>query len=136
MIRRRFRFASALLVLAAVALAAAAPVLAQAGPGSGVPSLTDDLGSWAALVGIGLPALVALLQREHWGGVVNSVIFGAACVAASVVYGVIKFGSHFTWAHWEGTLLAIVVWGLATYKLYWRPSGQVAALRGVPPAKK
>lgn len=95
-------------------------------------NITDDLGSWAALVGIGLPALVALLQREKFGDTINGIIFGVACVVASLVYGWIKFGDNLTWAHWEGTLLAIVVWGIATFKLYWKPSAMVAKLRAIP----
>lgn len=95
-------------------------------------NITDDLGSWAALVGIGLPALVALIQQAHWSKTVNALVFGAACAVASVVYGWIKFGSDFSWAHWQGTLLAVVVWGIATYHLYWKPSDVVAKLRAVP----
>lgn len=95
-------------------------------------NITSDLGSWAALVGLGLPAVVALLQRTHWSSTVNAIIFGVACVAASVVYGWIRFGSNFTWAHWQGSLLAIVVWGMATYHLYWKPSGIAEKLRAVP----
>jgi len=100
------------------------------------PPITDDLGNWAALVGILLPALVALLQRAKWGSLINGIIFGAACVIASVIYGWIKYGSNFTWAHWEAALLAIVIWGLGTFHLYWKPSGQVDALRAVPQTKK
>lgn len=95
-------------------------------------NFTDDLGSWAALVGILLPALVALLQREHWGDTVNAIIFGAACVIASVIFGWIKYGDNFTWAHWEGSLLAIVAWGIGTYKLYWKPSLIAAKARAFP----
>jgi hypothetical protein len=95
-------------------------------------NLTEDLASWAALVGIGLPALVALLQRDHWGSTVNAIIFGVSVVAASVVYGWIKFGDNFSWVHWESTLLAIVVWGLGTYKLYWKPSEITTKLRAIP----
>jgi len=95
-------------------------------------NITDDLGSWAALVGIGLPALVALLQRTHWSSTTNALVYGAGVVVASVVYGFIKFGGDFTWAHWQGTLLAIVVWGTATYHLYWKPSQVTDKLRAVP----
>lgn len=100
--------------------------------------ISNDLASWASLVGILLPALVALLQREHWGSTVNALIFGAACVIASVVYGWIKYGSNFTWAHWEATLLTIVVWGIGTYKLYWAPGDDsiVAKLRAIPGGNK
>lgn len=134
--RRRFwRTAVIAAVVAFAFLAAAGAALAQSpGASTSTPDLTDDLGSWAALVGIGLPALVALIQRDHFPDWVNAVIFGVAVVVASVVYGWIKFGSDFTWAHWQGTLLAIVVWGIATYKLYWNPGTQsvVRKLRALP----
>ena len=99
------------------------------------PDITDDLGSWAALVGIALPALVAVIQRDHWPSWVNAVIFGVATVVASAVYGFVRFGHDFTWAHWQGTLLAIVVWGIGTYKLYWNPGARsiVRKLRAFPP---
>lgn len=122
--------------LAAVFALTFVAVAAAQSPGASTdtPDITDDLGSWAALVGIALPALVAVIQREHFPDWVNALIFGAAVVVASAVYGFIRFGSDFTWAHWQGTLLAIVVWGIATYKLYWRPGTQsvVAKLRAFP----
>ena len=99
-------------------------------------SITSDLGSWAAIVGILLPLLVALLQRDHWGSTVNGIIFGVACAVAAVVYGWIRYRDNFSWKIWEEALLAIIVWGLATYHLYWKPSGQVAAARAIPPTNK
>lgn len=131
---RRLVLVSALLVLVALVVASAA----SAATGDSTPSLTDDLGSWAALVGIALPAMIAILQRDHWPDWVNAVIFGVACVVASVVYGFIRFGSDFTWAHWEATLLAVVVWGIATYKSFWRPgtNSVVNKLRSFPPPNK
>lgn len=97
--------------------------------------LTEDLGSWAALVGILLPALVALLQRDHWGPTVNGIIFGVACAVASVIYGLIKFGSDLTWARWQEVLLAVITWGIATYHLYWKPSEISTKLRAIPQNK-
>lgn len=120
---RRRLFVLGLVALAALALAGIAAAQ-EPGAASDTPDLTDDLGSWAALVGIALPPLVALLQRTHFPDWVNAVIFGVAVVIASVVYGFIRFGDDFSWAHWQGTLLAIVVWGIATYKLYWAPGTQ------------
>lgn len=94
--------------------------------------ITDSLSSWAAIIGILLPALVALLQRVHFSPQWNAIIFGAAVVVASVVYGWLKFGDDFTWKIWEEVLLAILTWGIATYHTYWKPSGQVDSLRKVP----
>lgn len=135
----RLRLA-ALVALAALWALVFAGVALAASPGAATdtPDITDDLGSWAALVGIGLPALVALLQRDGFGSTVNAIIFGVATVLASVVYGFIKYGSDLSWAHWQGTLLAIVVWGIATYRLYWKPSQITEKLRALPlpPPKK
>lgn len=136
--RRRFMVRLAIMLAAAALIAlAVAGVAAAASPGAATdtPDLTDDLGSWAALVGIGLPALTAILQRDHWPGWVNATIFGVAVVAASVVYGAVKYGHDFTWAHWEGSLLAIVVWGIFTYRLYWHGGANsiVTRLRAIPP---
>jgi hypothetical protein len=123
------------LVVFALALVGVLTVAGSAlavGGNPAVRSVTDDLGSYASLVGIVLPALVALLQRDGWGSAVNGAIFGFACVVASVVYGWIKFGGDFSWAHWESTLLAVVVWGLATYHLFWKPSTLSTKLRALP----
>jgi hypothetical protein len=129
---RRFILIAALAMLAALAFAGSA--LAQGIPQDHTPTLTDDLGSWAALVGIVLPPLAALLQRDHWPDWVNSVIFAAAVIVASVVYGIVRFGDSFTWTAWEGTLLAVVVWGIFTYKTFWRPgtSSVIAKVRAIP----
>ena len=103
------------------------------------PNLTDDLGSWAALVGILLPLAAAYIQKLSWGdevktNMVNGAIFAAAVVATSFVYALIKF-DPWSWDHWQGTLLAIIVWGIATYKTFWKPSGHVDALRAKGPVK-
>ncbi len=95
-------------------------------------NITTDLASWAAVVGVLLPMLVALLQREHWGSTVNGVIFGVAVVVAAVIYQFVKIG-HWDWRQWEGELLAIITWSVATFHLYWQPSGQIAAARAIPP---
>jgi len=130
---KRIALASAFAVLFMLGFASAA--YAQSGGGIAQPStgtITGDLASWAALVGIGLPAVVALLQRDHFGSTWNAVLFGIAVVVASVVYAYIKYSNDFTWAHWEASLLTIVVWGIATYKLYWKPSGITSKARAVP----
>ena len=124
--------ASVLGTLAVLLILVPAALAASPGAATDTLDITDDLGSWAALVGIALPALVALLQRTHWTSVTNALVFAAAVVIASVVYGFVRFGGDFSWAHWQGTLLAIVVWGIATYRLYWKPSQIADKLRAVP----
>ena len=128
-----------LLAALGVALALAPLALAQgsAGAATDTPDITDDLGSWAALVGIFLPAIVALLQKVHWPAWVNALIFGVAVVVASIVYGYIRYGNDLSWAHWEGTLLAIVLWGLGTYHAYWSrgPASVATKLRQAGPIK-
>jgi len=131
----------ALFLVAAVLAALMLPVVAlaqgSAGAATDTPDITDDLGSWAALVGILLPAVVALLQKVSWPDWVNALVFGFAVVVASVVYGYIRYGSDLSWAHWEGTLLAIVLWGLATYHAYWKrgPESIATKLRQTGPIK-
>lgn len=97
-------------------------------------NITTDLASWAAILGIVLPMLVALLQRDHWSSTVNGVIFGVACVVASVVYAYAKYGGNFTWVHWESALLPVIVWGVALYHTYYKPAGITSALRAIPPS--
>jgi O-antigen/teichoic acid export membrane protein len=134
--RLLLRLALAVSAVALVALTCATLALAASpGASTDTPDLTDDLGSWAALVGIGLPAVVAVLQRAHWPDWANALVFGSAVVVASAVYGFVRFGHGFTWAHWQGSLLAIVVWGIGTYHLYWKRGGDnsvIAKLRAFP----
>lgn len=138
-IARRFALSLAFAALAALALSSVA--VAQGGApiaDPALPPLTDDLGSWAALVGIVLPALVALLQRATWPTWVRQLTFAVACAVAAAVYGWIRFGSDMDWHHWQGALLAIVTWGIATYHGLWnRGSNSVVdRLRGVPSRKR
>lgn len=99
-----------------------------------MPPVTDDLGQWAAIVGIVLPFLVALLQKASWGDpqrtkMINSGIFAAAVVVASIIYAAIKYSGDFSWARWEEVLLAMLVWGIATYHTFWNRSGYIEAAR-------
>lgn len=135
---RRRRFLWAILVAALFALVLSGVAMAQSpGASTDTPDITDSLGSWAALVGIALPPLAALVQRDHFPDWVNALIFAAAVVIASIVYGLIRFGDDWTWARWEGNLLAIVVWGIGMYKLYWNPGTQsvVRKARAFPGGK-
>lgn len=114
--------------LALVLLLVLAPAaLAGVGASTDTPDINDDLGSWAALVGIALPALTAVLQKVTWPSWVNAVVFAVAVVVASVVYGFIRFGGDLSWAHWEGSLLAIVVWGVGTYHTFWNPGNKATS---------
>jgi hypothetical protein len=140
---RRFtgRLVAFVFVIAAFCLMVAPFALAQAGSKNAdpaVPDITDDLGSWAAIIGILLPALVAILQKATWPSYINSLVFGAAVVVASVVYALIRF-DDFTWAHWQGTFLAVLTWGIATYKTFWHPANRtdtvVSKLRAAGPIK-
>lgn len=103
-------------------LSFAGVALAQDNPNKGTPDLTDDLGSWAAIVGILLPGIVALLQKATWPSYINAIIFAVACAVAALVYGYIRFGSDFSWTHWQGALLAIITWGVGTYHTFWKGS--------------
>ena len=140
MTRQLVRLVAVLGALSVGVLAFAPLALAQASAGAATdtPDITDDLGSWAALVGILLPAVVAVLQRAHWPSWVNALIFGVAVVIASIVYGFIKYGDNLSWAHWEGTLLAILLWGIATWHAYWKrgADGIGAKLRNFPSSGK
>jgi len=103
-----------------------------------LPPITDDAGSWAAIVGILLPFAAAFIQKIDWGdpqrtSMVNAAIFAACVVVASLVYAAIKY--DLTWAHWESSLLAVLVWGIATFHTYWRPAGFIEAARTAGPVK-
>jgi hypothetical protein len=101
--------------------------------GEGTVTGLSNAAQWAALVGVVMPPLVALIQKEHWSDFVNSIVFGAACIGASFLVAWLDHQSDWTWANWRTSVLTIVFAGLAMYKLYWKPAGTIElARRGGP----
>ena len=89
----------------------------------------DDLALWSAIVGLFLPFLVALIQQQKWPSWANALSFGAACFLASAITEWIRTGNDWSARDFFHTFLVIFTAAIASYKLYWKPSGQIDAAR-------
>lgn len=108
------------LVLALVLLVMPALALAQDGT---VINPSTDLGMWSLLVGVLLPGLVAVVQRQTWSNKTRVAVgVGASAVAA--------FGTTYLTegdALWDQgmlhafLLIAVAAW--ASYQSLWKASG-------------
>ena|ERR1051326_5258573 len=79
----------------------------------------NDLSLWAALVGMGLPFLVGLLQHWKWPSWVNAVVFAIACFVAAAVTEWVRNGTDWNATGYFHTFLVIAVAAIALYHLYW-----------------
>jgi hypothetical protein len=91
---------------------------------------------WSALVGIVLPQLVAYIQSAKWPPWLNALTFGAACLLAAAITEWLRNGSDWGSRGYFHTFLVIFFAGLATYHLYWKPSGHIDSARRVGSGKK
>jgi len=99
-------------------------------------SLGNDLTLWSALVGVVLPWLTALIQSASWPSWLNALSFGGACLIAAAITEWVRNGNDWGSGGYFHTFLVIFFAGLATYKLYWKPSGHIDAARQVGSGKK
>lgn len=93
----------------------------------------DSAITWAGLVGMTLPPVVAFLQDDGFSDKVNGVIFGLCAVGASLGLEFVRLNGHFNWQDWSEELLIIAGLAIAFYKTYWSPSGQISAVRNAGP---
>lgn len=86
----------------------------------------DHLTMWSALVGALLPALVALVNREHWPAWAK----GLTAVASSAVAGGVTawLSGDLTGATWLQSTLIVAGATLASYRLWWHPTGVAATI--------
>jgi hypothetical protein len=101
--------------------------------------LGNDAIQWAALTGIVLPPLAAIVQKEEWrrgddhfNSLMNAMIFGGCCIGAAFVVAYLD-QNGWNWDNWRQTLVTIVFAGIGMYKLYWKPSKAVSACRAAGP---
>jgi VIT1/CCC1 family predicted Fe2+/Mn2+ transporter len=88
--------------------------------------MSNNLAMWSALVGALLPALVAFVNREHWPAWAK----GLTAVASSVVAGGVTawLSDGFTGKTWLQSALIVVGAALASYRLWWHPTGVAPAI--------
>jgi len=118
---RLFWEVSCFLVFAALVLPVVA--LAQDAPGDGdVIDPNTDLGMWSLLVGVALPALVAIIERQtfpNWARVVIGL--ASSAVAAFVTTWLVEGDALWDQGMFHAFLLiAVASW--ASYQSFWKPT--------------
>lgn len=92
-------------------------------------SLNSLLIEVSALVGLGLPLLVAVVQRAHWPNWARVAVGAAACVVASVVTAASQHKLNFN--DWAASLLTIFLMTKTTYLAVWKPTGVASWIQAV-----
>lgn len=85
-----------------------------------------DLDMWSLLVGLALPALIAVVNRSHWPSWVRALV----AVATSVVAGggTAYLTGQLTAVTWVHAALVVAVAAVGSYRLWWHPSGIAPAI--------
>jgi hypothetical protein len=84
-------------------------------------SLNSLLVEVSALVGLGLPLLVAIVQREKWPNWVRTVVGVTAVLIASVVTAAAQHKLNVN--DWAASVLTIFLMTKTSYLAVWKPSG-------------
>ena len=84
--------------------------------------MTDPLVLWSTIVGFVLPPVLAVVMQANWRPEVKGLVAFAACLVAAT--GTTALQGHLG----DGTALTtsfllIFASAIATYRLYWRPTG-------------
>lgn len=80
-----------------------------------------DLDMWSLLVGVLLPALIAVVNRAHWVAWVKGVVAVASSALAGGVTAVLT--GQLTGGTWLHAALVVAVAAVAAYRLWWKPTG-------------
>jgi len=96
----------------------------------------SDLDMWALIVGALLPAVVAAVNRVNW----PSWLKGVVAIAVSIVAGGVTalLTGQLTGVTWVHAALIVAGAALASYRLWWHPTGIALAIErtvnpGPPP---
>lgn len=81
----------------------------------------SNLQMWSLIVGFFMPVLIAVLEQSKWSQVVRAVVAFVACGIAALVTVVIV--SDLGTKIWIGSALTVLVTAIATYQLWWKPTG-------------
>lgn len=81
----------------------------------------SDLAMWAVVTGTIVPFFVALVNQAHWSAAFKAIVTAIVCVLVASVEVFFKFGwSLHNWTH---SVLLVFFTAIATYHLWWKPSG-------------
>lgn len=89
--------------------------------------MTDPLVLWSTVVGFALPPVLSVVMRAQWRPETKGLAAFAACLiaAAGTVWlrGDLRHGADLA-----SSFLLIFSGAIATYRLYWRPTGIAPAI--------
>lgn len=92
----------------------------------------SDLDMWSAIVGALAPALVATINRVAWPAWLKGVVVIVVSIAGGGITAYLT--GQLTAVTWTHAALVVAAAALATYRLWWHPTGIGPALeRAVNP---
>lgn len=111
-----------LLTLVALVLLFPTVAFAQTTGDGDVIDPNTDLGMWSLLVGVALPALVAIVEQQHFSNVVRVAIgLLSSAVAAFVTTWLVEGNALWDQGMFHAFLLiAVASW--ASYQSFWKPT--------------
>lgn len=80
-----------------------------------------NLVMWGTIVGTAMPLLISVLNKPDWTPTTRAVVAFLACLVAAV--GTTYFEGTLIAGDVASAFLAVFVTAIATYNLYWKPSG-------------
>lgn len=89
-------------------------------------SAVSDLDMWSALVGFGLPALIAVLVQSHWSAQIKGVITAAVCVLGGFVTAALTGDLHGTTI--VRSVLVVLGSAVTFYRVFWKPTKIASAI--------
>lgn len=93
-----------------------------------------DLIVTSGIVGLLLPALIALVNQAHWPSGFKAVVAFIACFIAA---GITAWAEGtLTFANWATSLIVVFTTARTTYAGLWRPTGVAPALESSTTVKK
>jgi hypothetical protein len=94
----------------------------------------SNLQLWSAFVGFVLPNVVSLVNQAHWPSWVKGVVAILVSAAAAAVTTGLQGG--FTGRSFATSFVVVVSATLATYRLFWKPTGISDSVENATTVKK
>lgn len=88
-----------------------------------MPSQIDN---WTTIVGVFLPLVIAVVNRQSWGAPLKALAALAICILAAA--GDVYWKGQFSVSNWAETTLAIFVIVATSYVAFWKPTGLADAV--------
>lgn len=85
-------------------------------------STVDANATIDALIGMVMPALIALVNQPRWSPMLKGLVAFVACVIVAVIVEAWR-GDIDDWAQWRETAVIIFGSAIVTYQTWWKPAG-------------